>query len=149
VREKLGGRAGAAASYRWTVDLPRKCVLRVARARVFVFTRHDKARLVIHYTSWHPARVAVAYALRGRRGKLRLGKARARFRKAGVFRLTERLGPREMAKLRTAKRFTVRFTIPKTPHSCGRYYTKRLTVPRRISRQTVWFQSDSHFAPRG
>jgi hypothetical protein len=147
VRESLDGQTSAPASYRWTIDLPRKCVLRVARARVFAFTRHDKARLVIHYTSWRPAEVTVAYALRGRRGGLKLGRARARFEKAGVFRLAERLDPREMARLRAAKRFTVHFRIPKTPRSCGRFYTRRLTIPRRISGQTVWFQSDSRFAP--
>jgi hypothetical protein len=146
VRETLGGKTGAAASWRWTIDLPRKCVLRVARARVFVFARRDRARLVIHYTSWHPARVTVAYALEGGRGRLKLGKAGAHFRRAGVFRLSERPSPREMRRLRAAKRFTVSFKIPGTPHGCGRYYKKRLTIPRRISHQTVWFQSDSRFA---
>jgi hypothetical protein len=149
VREKLSGRTSAPASYRWTVDLPRKCVLRVARARVFVFTKHEKARLVIHYTSYRPAGVTVAYALRGGHGGLTLGSASAKFQRAGVFRLPERLSPAEMAKLRAAKSFTVRFRIPKTPHSCGRYYTKRLTIPRKVSGQTVWFQSDSAFAPGG
>jgi len=149
VREKLNGRTSAPASYRWTVDLPRKCVLRVARARVFVFTKRDKARLVIHYTSYRSARVTVAYALRGRKGGLTLGTAGAKFKKAGVFRLPERLSAAEVAKLRAATSFSVRFRIPKTPHSCGRYYTKRLTIPRKISGQTVWFQSDSRFAPGG
>lgn len=147
VREKLGGQTSAPASYRWTIDLPRKCVLRVARARVFVYTKHDKARLVIHYTSYRPARVAVGYALQGTRGKLTLGAARTKFKKAGVYRLPERLSAAEMVKLRAAKRFSVSFRIPKTPHSCGRYYTKRLTIPRKVSGQTVWFQSDSRFAP--
>lgn len=147
VREVLGGVTSAPASYRWTVDLPRKCVLRVARARVFVFTKHRKTRLVIHYTSYKPARVTVGYALKGKRGKLTLGSASAKFRKAGVFRLPVRLTPKEIAKVRAAKRFKVRFKIPKTPKGCGRYYTKRLTIPRKISGQTVWFQSDSRFAP--
>jgi DNA-binding beta-propeller fold protein YncE len=147
VRELLGGRTSAPASYRWTIDLPRKCVLRVARARVFVFAKHDKARLVIHYTSYRPAKVRVSYRLAGRKGGLELGSAGARFKRAGVFRLPERLTRGQMAKLRAARRFTVRFKIPRTPHSCGRYYMKRLTIHRRVSGQTVWFQSDSRFAP--
>jgi hypothetical protein len=149
VREKLGGRTGAPASWRWTVDLPRQCVLRVARARVFVFSRRSKARLVIHYTSYEPARVTVAYALAGKRGKVTLGSASARFRKAGVFRLPVGLKAAQLAKLRAARSFTVRFKIPGVPGSCGRYYAKRLTIPKRISGQTVWFQSDSRFAPGG
>ncbi|HVV91087.1 MAG TPA: hypothetical protein VHB53_11380 [Solirubrobacterales bacterium] len=149
VRETLDGKTSAPASYRWTVDLPRKCVLRVARARVFAYAKHDKARLVIHYTSWRPAKVTVAYALKGSKGALELGTARAGFKKAGVFRLPERLSAAATARLRAAKSFVVRFKIPKTPKSCGRYYAKRLTIPRKVSGQTVWFQSDSRFAPGG
>ena len=96
-----------------------------------------------------PFRLEVAYALRGSKGKLTLGSASAKFKKAGVYRLSEHLSPAEMAKLRGAKSFSVRFAIPKTPKSCGRYYTKRLTIPRKVSGQTVWFQSDSRFAPGG
>jgi hypothetical protein len=149
VRETLAGKAGAPAAYRWTVDLPKACVLRVARARVFVYTKKDKARLVIHYTSWRPARVTVDYGLSGSKGSLKLGAAAAGFSKAGVFRLPEPLEAAAIAKVRAAKSFKVRFRIPKTPGSCSRFYTKRLTIPRRISGQTVWFQSDSRFAPGG
>jgi hypothetical protein len=149
VREKLGGKTSAPASYRWTVDLPRQCVLRVARARVFAYATKSKARLVIHYTSYAPARVTVAYSLAGKKGKLTLGSASSRFQKAGVFRLPVRLTATQLAKLRAARSFTVRFKIPKAPQSCGRYYTKRLTIPKKVSGQTVWFQSDSKFAPGG
>jgi hypothetical protein len=72
VRETLNGATSRTAAYRWTVDLPKACVLRVARARVFVYTKRDKARLVIHYTTYRPARVSVAYSLRGSRGSLAL-----------------------------------------------------------------------------
>ncbi|HEX8754066.1 MAG TPA: hypothetical protein VF731_11690 [Solirubrobacterales bacterium] len=149
VREVLGGITSAPASYRWTVDLPRKCVLRVARARVFVFTKKSKARLVIHYTTYKPAEVTVGYSLKGGKGGLVLGSAAAKFKKAGVFRLPVSLAAPEMAKVRAAKSFKVKFKIPKTPALCGRFYTKRLTIPRKISGQTVWFQSDSQFAPGG
>jgi hypothetical protein len=146
VREVLYGVTGAPVSYRWTVDLPRACVLRVARARVFVFTRLDKARLVIHYTTYKPAKVAVSYALQGTAGGLAIGSATARFKTAGVFRLPVRLTKAQTRKARAAKRLAVHFKIPETPRSCGRYYAKQLTIPRRISGQTVWFQSDSVFA---
>jgi hypothetical protein len=147
VRETLGGLTGPADSYRWTIDLPKQCVLRVARARVFVFTKHDKARLVIHYTSYRPAKVTVDYKLKGSKGKLALGSATARFQQKGVFRLAENLGKEEMGKVRAAKLFQVHFHIAGTPASCGRFYTKLLTIPKKISNQTVWFQSDSLFTP--
>jgi len=147
VRETLAGLTGPPATYRWTIDLPKQCVLRVARARVFVFTSHDKVRLVIHYTSYRPAKVTVSYKLSGSKGKLSLGSASAKFKEKGIFRLSEKLSKTDMRKVRAAKSFAVRFHIPKTPHSCGRYYTKQLTIPQKISKQTVWFQSDSLFAP--
>jgi hypothetical protein len=33
----------------------------------------------------------------------------------------------------------VRFQIPGTPGSCDRYYTKRLTIQKKIFGQAVWF----------
>ena len=147
VRETKGGKTGAPATYRWTVDLPKKCVLRVARARVFVFTGHDKVRLVIHYTSYHPAKVTVDYTLDGSKSGLNLGSATTVFKKKGVFRLAESLDRVEMTKVRAAKSFAVQFRIPGTPGSCNRFYTKSLTIPQQISNQTVWFQSDSRFEP--
>ena len=147
VREKLGGAVSRAIAYSWTVDLPKACVLRVARARVFVFAKRDKARLVIHYTSYRPATVNVSYASQGPKGSLSLGAATGRFKKVGVFRMPVRLAATALGKIRGAKSFRVRFRIAKTPRSCGRYYAKRLTIPRKVSGQTVWFQSDSTFAP--
>jgi sugar lactone lactonase YvrE len=146
VRETLDGLTGPAASYRWTIALPRACVLRVARARVFAYTKKRKVRLVIRYTSYHPADVTVSYSLTGTKGKLALGKASAHFDVAGVFRLPETLDGAEAGKVAAAQLMTVHFAIAGAPGSCRRYYTKRLTIPQRISGQTVWFQSDSTFA---
>jgi hypothetical protein len=146
VRATLNGVAGPAAGYQWTVDLPRACVLRVARARTFVYTAKHEVRLVIRYTSYRPADVVVSYSLAGAKGGLSLGSASAHFKKAGVFRLRESLSAADAGKVRAAKRFRVHVKIPQTPGSCGRYYTKQLTIPKAISGQTVWFQSDSIFA---
>jgi hypothetical protein len=148
VREALGGLSGASTSYSWTIDLPKACVLKVARARVFAFTRQDKARLVINYKAYKPARVKVSYSLTGGRGGLSLGTASSHFATAGTFRLGEKLGKADAAKLRATKSMKVRFSIPQAPSSCARYYTKRLTIPKKISGQTVWFQSDSVFGPQ-
>ena len=145
VRETLNGLTGPADSYSWTIDLPRACVLRVARARVFVFTHQHRVRLVIHYKTYRPAKVTVAYKLLGRRGGLKLGKAASHFKTAGIFRLSERLDKRAIAKVRATRLMKVAFRIPRTPRSCGRYYAKRLTIPKKVFGQTVWFQSDSIF----
>lgn len=147
VRETLGGATGPVATYRWTIDLPKACVLRVARARVFVYANEPKVRLVIRYTSYRPAKVTVSYEVLGKKGELELGSASARFKKAGLFRLPEELQKRAVAAVRAGKLFKVHFKIPETPRSCGRFYTKELTIPRTVAGQRVWFQSDSEFAP--
>ena len=147
VRETLGGLTGPVASYRWTIDIPKQCILKVARARVFVYTKKSKVRLVIHYTTHKPAKVTVGYKLKGSKGNLNLGKATKKFQKKGVFRLPVRLKPDQIKKVRGAKEFKVRFAIKGTPKLCKQFYTKQLTIPKAISKQTVWFQSDSLFAP--
>ena len=149
VRETLNGLTGPADTQLWTVDLPKACVLQVARARVFVFASKQKVRLVIHYKAYRPADVTVSYSLSGAKGKLALGTAEGHFKKAGLFRLPEPLGKTAIGKVRAAKQFKVKFKIAGTPSSCGRYYSKRLTIPKVVSGQPVWFQSDSIFAPDG
>jgi YVTN family beta-propeller protein len=147
VRETLNHLTGPADSYSWTIDLPRACVLRVARARVFAFTHQHRARLVIRYKTYRPAKVTVSYGLAGSRGALALGSASSHFATAGVFRLPKSLDKGEIAKLRATSSIKVSFSIPEAPNSCNRYYTKRLTIPKKVFGQTVWFQSDSVFAP--
>jgi hypothetical protein len=147
VRETLDGLTGPAADHRWTVLLPRACVLRVARARIFVAPKKHKVRLVIHYTSYRPAEVEVSYDLLGSKGRTNLGNISADFATVGVFRDPEILSSEVFGDVRAAKLFKVRFQIAKTPRSCGRYYTKRVTIPKTFSGRTVWFQSDSSFAP--
>jgi hypothetical protein len=146
VREVLKGVTGPSDSYSWTVDLPRACVLKVARARVFAFTHQGKARLVIHYKAYKPARVTVSYSLAGGAGGLALGTASQQFKTAGIFHLVEKLSRSEVAKLRATTSMKVKFSIPQAPSSCARYYTKGLTIPKKVFGQTVWFQSDSIFA---
>lgn len=149
VRETLLGVTGPEATYLWTVDIPKQCVLKVARARVFVFTKKSKVRLVIRYTLYHPAKVTVGYKLKGSKGSLNLGSATKNFQKTGVFRLPVKLGKPEMGKVRAAKEFTVHFKIGGSPKLCKKFYTKKLTLPEKVQNQTVWFQSDSVFAPGG
>ena len=149
VRETLGGLTGPVASYRWTIDIPKECILKVARARVFVFTKKSKVRLVIRYTTHKAAKVTVSYKLKGSKGSLNLGKATKKFQTKGVFRLPVRLKPAQVRKVKAAKEFKVQFAIKRTPKSCKQFYSKQLTIPQVISKQTVWFQSDSLFSPTG
>jgi hypothetical protein len=102
---------------------------------------------VIHYTSYRPATVSVSYDLIGARGTTTFGSTSRKFKVAGVFRDPESLSGEEASRVRAAQLFKVHFKIAKAPRSCGRYYTKRLTIPKKFSGRTVWFQSDSTFAP--
>jgi hypothetical protein len=145
VKETLKGLTGPPASYSWTIDLPKACILKVARARVFAFTHQDKARLVIHYKAYRPAQVTVSYSLAGAKGGLSLGTASTRFKTAGVYRLAEKLNKPATAKLTATSSMKVRFAVPQAPARCTRYYTKQLTIPKKIFGQTTWFQSDSIF----
>jgi hypothetical protein len=128
---------------------PEECVLQTARARVFAYASHDKVRLVIRYTSVSPAEVTVDYWLKGAKGSLKLGEARQRFSKQGLFHLSESLSKAEMARVRSAREFTVEMTIPGTPHYCRRFGDRHLTIKHSVHGQTVWFQSDSIFGTGG
>jgi hypothetical protein len=124
---------------------PEECLLRTARARLFVYSAQNRVRLVIRYTAFSPADVYVDYRLSGGKGPLKLGTAHQRFAKSGLLRVNERLSDGEMDKVRAAKRFTVVTNVPEAPRYCRRYDTRHLTIRRTIHSQVVWFQSDSIF----
>ena len=67
------------------------------------------------------------------------------FKKKGLFRLPKKLTRHKMNKVRAAKEFTVQFKIPGTPKFCKRFFKRKLTIPRFIEGQRVWFQSGSVF----
>ena len=99
---------------------PPECKLRKARARVFIYTRHNRVRLVIRYVAYTKATVTTSYTMHGRKGNLILGKATQTFKKKGVFRLPKQLTPAKMKKIRAATDFGVQFQIPGTPAFCQR-----------------------------
>jgi hypothetical protein len=127
---------------------PEECLLRSARARVFTYTAQDRIRLVIRYTAFSPAEVAVDHRLNGARGALRLRTVKRRFAEKGLLRLDERLSEAEMGKVRAARRFTVTMHIAETPRYCLRYDVRHLTIRRIVHDQVVWFQSDSIFGTK-
>jgi hypothetical protein len=124
---------------------PPECKLRKARARVFIYTRHNRVRLVIRYVAYTRAKVTTSYRLHGRKGNLFLGKATKTFKKKSVFRLPKKLTPKKMKKIRAATEFTVQFQIPGTPKFCQAYFKRKLTVARFVEGQKVWFQTGSVF----
>jgi hypothetical protein len=124
---------------------PPECKLRKARARVFIFTRFNKVRLVMRYVAYSRAKVTTSYTMHGRKGDLFLGKATKDFKKKGVFRLPKKLTPGKMKKIRAATEFTIQFQIPGTPTYCEHFFKRKLTVPRYVEGQLVWFQTGSVF----
>ena len=123
---------------------PSECLLRTARARLFVYGSHEKVRLVVHYTSYAPADVLVDFRIGSKHGP-RLGRAHAHFVKKGVYRLTEAVPKADVAKVRVARGFLVTLDIPAAPSFCQRFETRQLTIRHSIHGQIVWFQSDSAF----
>jgi hypothetical protein len=124
---------------------PPVCKLRKARARVFIYTRHNRVRLVIRYVAYTRAKVTTSYTLHGRKGGLFLGKATQTFKKKSVFRLPKTLTPKKMKKVRAATEFDVQFQIPGTPEFCQAYFKRKLTIARFVEGQKVWFQTGSVF----
>ena len=124
---------------------PAECLLQTARSRVFTDTSRDRVGLVLRYTSLAPTEVGVDFKLKGSKGSLGLGRAKQRFTKKGVFRLTSQVSESKMERVRAAKSFTVDLSIPAAPSYCQRFYTRHLSIRRAAHSQVVWLQSDSIF----
>jgi Concanavalin A-like lectin/glucanases superfamily len=125
-------------------SIPDSCVLRVARSRVFVYKSKPKARLVVKYKTRAPAKVTTSYKAKLANGKtLELGSLKKTFKDQGIFKLPVTLSQEDAGKVRSAKSFSVSFSIPKTPKACARAYSKALTKKTKVGKQTVWFQSDA------
>jgi hypothetical protein len=123
------------------------CALRISRARVFLFTRHPRLRLVARYRTDHPADVNIDFTAVKGGNKDPLGTVTRHFNKHGLFRLRKQLTDDEAEQLQSTDKFVVNFEIPGEPGFCARKYRKELTVPRIIDGQRVVFQSDSKFGP--
>lgn len=123
---------------------PDSCVLRVARSRVFVYKSKPKARLVVKYKTRSPAKVTTTYKAKLANGKtLELGSLKKTFQAEGIFKLPVSLSDEDVGKVRSAKSFSVSFSIPRTPKACARAYSKVLTKKAKVGKQTVWFQADA------
>ena len=125
-------------------SIPDNCTLRVARSRVFVYKSKPKARLVVKYKTRSPAQVTTTYGAKLANGKtLELGSLQKKFKVQGIFKLPVTLSEEGADKVRSAKSFSVSFSIPATSKACARAYSKTLTKKAKVAKQTVWFQSDA------
>jgi hypothetical protein len=124
---------------------PSSCKLRISRARVFLFRKHPRLRLVARYRSTDPADVLINFIAVEGGNKVNLGDVTRHFRRHGLFRLREELSQDQSDTLWQTHRFIVHFKIPGEPGFCARKYKKELTVPRIIDGQRVVFQTDSSF----
>lgn len=100
------------------VEEAEECVLEDATARVSPQPGNDTVALVIRYTSFAPAPVAIDARLRDPHGHLHLGAEHAHFRRSGVFRDTFVLGEKEMQRALSAHEFEVDLQVLNTPRYC-------------------------------
>jgi hypothetical protein len=126
---------------------PPTCALRISRARVFLFTRHPRLRLVARYRTAAPADVKINFKAIENGKKVDLGDVTRHFSGHGLFRLPKQLTEDESNALFDTHKFVVHFKIPGEPGFCQRKYRKELTIPRIVDGQRVVFQSDSKFGP--
>lgn len=117
---------------------PPECLLNSAVASVSASPARDTVRLSVRYTARSVAAVRIGFRLRGGKGALRLGVDQERFKRAGVFRQTERLSEAQMKKVVAAKDFTVELAAVNTPGYCHRYFDRHLTVRRANGAALTW-----------
>lgn len=104
-----------------------RCVLESASASVAANHTSGRVRFTIRYTTFGPAPFSLRYSLRGGKGTLQLGSAKARFGRAGAFHDVVRIDDRKLPKLIAAREFQIDLQAQKTPGSCR----ERLTVQHR------------------
>lgn len=111
-----------------------RCVLESASATVDASPGGDKVRLTVRYTTYRPSLFSLRYSLRGGKGGLHLGGARAKLGRAGAFHDVFRVNDREMAKVLAAREFQIELRPLNAPGSCR----ERLTAQRRGASRLRW-----------
>jgi hypothetical protein len=106
-----------------------ECLLEAADASVVATPGNDRVRLTVRYRAFEPTAVNVDAGLRGSKGSLHLGSERARFHRAGVYRDSFSLGPKQMPKALAAREFEIRLRAVGSPADC------RLDLATRGSRR--------------
>jgi hypothetical protein len=114
------------------------CYLRTARARVTAYPERNTMRLTLGYTTYAPTPATVEY---GAKSDPHLGTVHRQLGRSGVVRLSKHLGSKEMAQLRTSRRFTVTVHVPEAPRDCQRSEVQRLQVERSSDSRVTWSET--------
>jgi hypothetical protein len=109
-----------------------ECVLESTNASVSA-SASGKVRVTVRYSAATATTVALDYSLRGAKGGLHLGSARAQFQRVGVFHDALNVGGRKLNKLLAARRFVVDLHALGTPGYCREELTQ--AAPHRAKRR--------------
>ncbi|HEU4598273.1 MAG TPA: hypothetical protein VFS26_00875 [Solirubrobacterales bacterium] len=110
-----------------------ECVLEEASADVAANASNGKVRFTVRYDSYYPATFTLDYSLRGGKGGLRLGSARAHLHYAGAFHDTLTVARKDLPKLAAARQFVVELHAVGSPGSCREQLTS--AAPRPASQK--------------
>jgi hypothetical protein len=113
-------------------DEEAECGLESADASVAANPGSGKVRVTVRYSAFSPSSFDLDYSLRGGKGGLHLGSARARFHRSGVFHDTVTVGGRKLAKLAAVHQFVIDLHAVGTPGYCREVLTE--AAPHRARR---------------
>jgi len=118
-----------------------ECIVTGVDARVAAQPRRERLALTIRYKGTRRAAVAIAWRLRGAKGKLSLGSERARFSRAGTYRHFETgLRGKRMRKALAAREFRVEVRALNTPDHCKGDLATRLASRRSGGAGPYWVE---------
>jgi hypothetical protein len=95
-----------------------ECLLEEANASVVAVPGQSLVHLSVHYRASEPTAVNVDAGLHGGKGSLHLGSERVRFHRAGLYRKSFRLGPKQMPKALAARQFVIDLRAVGAPADC-------------------------------
>jgi hypothetical protein len=118
-----------------------ECIVTDVDARVAAQPRRKRLALTVRYKGERRAAVAIAWRLRGAKGKLGLGTERARFSRAGTYRHFEKgVRGQRMRKALAAREFRVEVRALNTPAHCKRDLATRLGARRTGGAGPYWVE---------
>jgi hypothetical protein len=110
-----------------------ECVLEDVSAAITSSPSKGKVRVTVRYDAFYPATFTLDYSLRGGKGSLHLGAARAQLHYAGAFHDTLTVGRKDLPRLAAARQFVVELQAVGSPGYCRERLTS--AAPRRASRK--------------
>lgn len=115
-----------------------ECTVSEADSTVSADAADDTLRVVVHYRTYAPGRVAVDYQVRGGRGSLTLDPRTSLFGRRGVFHDTRHLSQAQMEKVLAAHQFTVELEPVGAPDQCQGRFDERLSAKRDGRAERIW-----------